>query len=117
ALARFSGGLSVIADDVQLGCDLVTAGHVQVHGNVDGDIRAATVTLGDAARIAGSVRAERVRIAGHVTGAVTADRVLLLTTARVDGEVNFGAMEARGGARYESGRQIPQCRMQMQEAA
>lgn len=106
SLARAGAELSVIGDDVQLYSDLATGGHLHVHGNVYGDVRAESCVTGDASCIAGSVRARRVSIAGHVSGEVTGEQVLLLTTAQVDGEVNFGAIEARGGARYASGRQV-----------
>lgn len=100
--------LSVIGDDVRLACDLETRGDIRIHGEVRGRVVARCCMTGDASRIDGSIAAGTAQLAGYVCGPVSAGNLLLLRTACIEGPVNFGTIEARGGARYDVGRQSAQ---------
>ncbi|MEE8533942.1 MAG: polymer-forming cytoskeletal protein, partial [Alphaproteobacteria bacterium] len=65
-----SGEPSVISADLKLIGNVHSAGDVQVDGTIEGDINSRSLTVGEGARIDGSITADHVRICGSVSGQV-----------------------------------------------
>lgn len=90
--------LSLISNDMKINGDIISAGEVQIDGNVIGDIQCAQLLIGDKARVEGQINALKVLIRGEVNGTIKADAVELAKTAKVTGDVWHGSLAIEAGA-------------------
>src|SRR5687767_15975977 len=82
-----SGGVSQISADLTIIGNLISQGEVQVDGEVQGDLHATVILVGENARVTGNVVATEVTVRGTVLGSVRGNRVLLQSTSKVEGDV------------------------------
>ena len=101
APAPSGGGPSVIGPDVKISGNLMTRGDVLIEGEIEGDVRAANVVVGERANVTGSVLAEEVVVRGHVMGSVRGRRVMLQASCHVEGDVFHQALSIEQGAYFE----------------
>ena len=92
---------SIISSELVVRGTLISAGDVQIDGKVDGDIRAASLVIGDKAVIVGDLYAEEAIIRGRVEGSIRARRVQLCATCRVEGNILHEALSVESGAFFE----------------
>ena len=92
---------SVIGTDLVIQGNLTSKGEVQIEGEVQGDIHATHVVIGEHARVTGGVIAEECVIRGHLLGTVRGRRVLLQGSAHVEGDVYHQTMAIEQGAFFE----------------
>ena len=71
---------------------------IRIDGEVDGDVRAASVTVGSNARVKGTVYGDTVELAGTVDGKIEAKKVVLMSTARMTGDVVHQDIKIESGA-------------------
>jgi len=76
-------------------------GEMQIDGTIDGDVSAASLTIGNSGKIIGEVRAETVVIRGHIEGAVRARKVELESGARVHGDIVHASLSIQSNAVFE----------------
>lgn len=93
-----SGGRSVIASDMKVIGNLISRGELQIDGEIDGDIKATTVTVGRGATISGSILADRVDVHGTVKGQIDGATVSLSTNARIEGDIVHDSLAVEAGA-------------------
>ena len=103
---------SIISVDLKVTGDLMSHGDIQIDGTIDGDVSAGTLTIGEHAKVNGSVVAEKVKVCGTVVGQVRAKSVTLAPTAKVTGDVVHETLGIEPGA-YIDG----QCRRMDAHAA
>lgn len=94
-------GSSVIGADLVIHGNLTSKGEVQIEGEVQGDIHATHVILGENARVTGGIIAEECVIRGHLLGTIRSRRVLLQGTSHVEGDVYHQTMAIEQGAFFE----------------
>ncbi len=75
---------SILSADLHIKGDLRTTGDIQIEGQVDGDIRAHLLTVGEGATVRGELVADDVVINGRIVGRVRGLKVRLTSTARVE---------------------------------
>ncbi len=92
---------SVLSADLHITGNIKTTGDVQVEGNVEGDIRAHLLTIGESATIKGEVVADDVVINGRIVGRVRGLKVRLSSTARVEGDIIHKTIAIESGAHFE----------------
>ncbi|WIV51808.1 polymer-forming cytoskeletal protein [Marivivens sp. LCG002] len=92
---------SVLSADLHVKGNLKTTGDIQVEGQVDGDIRAHLLTIGETATIKGEVVADDVVINGRIIGRVRGLKVRLTSTARVEGDIIHKTIAIESGAHFE----------------
>lgn len=92
---------SVIGTDLVIQGNLTSKGEVQIEGEVQGDIHATHVVIGERARVTGGVVAEECVIRGHLLGTIRGRRVLLQNSAHVEGDVYHQTMAIEQGAFFE----------------
>jgi cytoskeletal protein CcmA (bactofilin family) len=68
---------------------------------VHGDVRCATLILGENSSVTGSIYAERVRVSGTVDGAVDTKDLAIEATARVTGDVTYERLRVANGGIVE----------------
>ena len=92
---------SVLSSDLLITGNLKTTGDIQVEGQVEGDIRAHLLTVGEGATIKGEVVADDVVVNGRIVGRVRGLKVRLTSTARVEGDIIHKTIAIESGAHFE----------------
>ena len=92
---------SIIAEGTVIMGGIKTVGDIQIDGRVEGDLHAASVTLGHAADLIGDLYAEHATVRGHVQGNVFAHHATLANGAHVNGNLLCRTFEVETGARLE----------------
>ena len=92
---------SVLSADLQISGNIKTTGDVNIEGNVEGDIRAHLLTVGEGATVKGECIADDVVVNGRVVGKVRGLKVRLTSTARVEGDIIHKTIAIESGAHFE----------------
>ncbi len=101
--ARSTGqsGPSHIGEDLTIIGNLVSKGEVHIDGQIQGDLHAANVLIGETARVTGGVVADEVIVRGGVSGSIRGRRVVLQSSSRVEGDVFHQQLGIEQGAYFE----------------
>lgn len=92
---------SVIGPDLIITGNLTSKGEMQIDGEVQGDIRATNLIVGERARITGTIVADEAIIRGHVLGSIRSKRVMLQSSSHVEGDVYHQSLAIEQGAYFE----------------
>ena len=90
-----------------IGADIVVTGNIEaqvdlhIEGRVLGDVRCATLILGEKSSVTGSIYAQRVRVSGTVEGAVETRDLAIESGARVQGDVTYSRIRIANGGVVE----------------
>jgi cytoskeletal protein CcmA (bactofilin family) len=93
-----SGGVSVISKALKITGQLESTEDIRIDGEVNGDVRAVSVTVGNNAKVKGNVYGDTVELAGTVEGKIEAKKVVLNGTARMTGDVVHQDIRIESGA-------------------
>lgn len=96
-----SGAPSVIGADLTITGNLESKGEVQIDGDLQGDVMAARIVIGERARITGSLTAEEVVVRGSVQGSIRGNSVTFQATSHVEGDVFHKSLAIEQGAYFE----------------
>ncbi|MCC5962317.1 MAG: polymer-forming cytoskeletal protein [Rhodobacteraceae bacterium] len=100
-VTKSKSAASVLAADLTVTGNLKTTGDVVIEGNIDGDIRAHLLTVGETATIRGEVVADDIVINGRVIGRVRGLKVRLTSSAQVEGDIIHKTIAIESGAHFE----------------
>ena len=92
---------SIISTDVALEGNLTSSGEVQFDGTLTGNIRAASLIIGEKATVKGEVACDAVTIRGRVEGMVRARNVALASTAHIEGDIMHSSLSVEPGAHFD----------------
>ena len=92
---------SVLSTDLLIKGNLKTTGDIQIEGQVEGDIHAHLLTIGEGATVKGECVADDVIINGRIVGRVRGLKVRLTSTARVEGDIIHKTIAIESGAHFE----------------
>ena len=92
---------SVLSADLNITGNIKSTGDINVEGNVEGDIRAHLLTVGEGATVKGECIADDVVVNGRVVGKVRGLKVRLTATARVEGDIIHKTIAIESGAHFE----------------
>lgn len=92
---------SALAADLVIKGDIKTTGDIQVEGEVEGNISAHLLTVGEGAIVRGEVIADDIVVNGRVVGRVRGLKVRLTSTARVEGDIIHKTIAIESGAHFE----------------
>src|SRR5258706_11801601 len=84
--APSSGEKSVIGNDLKIigqGLKIIGRGTLQVDGEVEGDVQAVDVIIGEQGKVTGMVAGQQVVVRGKVSGVVCAKNVALQASSEV----------------------------------
>lgn len=89
--------MSVIGTDILVKGDIEAEVDLHIEGRVQGDVRCATLILGERSSVIGNVFAERVRVSGIVEGGIETTDLAIESTARVKGDVTYSRLRIANG--------------------
>ncbi|PIE15832.1 MAG: hypothetical protein CSA68_05410 [Rhodobacterales bacterium] len=92
---------SLLSSDLLIKGNIKTSGDILIEGQVEGDIRAHLLTVGEKAVIKGEVMADDVVVNGRVIGRVRGLKVRLTSSARVEGDIVHKTIAIESGAHFE----------------
>jgi cytoskeletal protein CcmA (bactofilin family) len=92
---------SFLSADLHVKGNLETVGELLIEGEIDGDIRAHLLTIGQGATVRGELIADDVVVNGHIIGRVRGLKVRLSATARVEGDIIHHMISIEAGAHFE----------------
>ncbi len=94
-------GPSIISADVKITGKIVSQGELDINGQIEGDVRASALTVGETGAVKGEVVAESVVIRGTVEGRIRARKVQLCTGAKVRGDIFHASLAIEPNAIFE----------------
>lgn len=99
--------VSVISRALKITGQLESSEDIEILGEVNGDVRAATVRVGPGAKVNGTVAGDEVELSGTIEGKIEAKKVVLTASARMSGDVVHDDISIQSGA-YVSGHLKPE---------
>jgi cytoskeletal protein CcmA (bactofilin family) len=94
-------GPSIISADVKMTGTIVSTGEIDINGQIEGDVRASALTVGETGAVKGEVIAESVVIRGTVEGRIRGRKVQLCTGAKVRGDIFHASLAIEPNAIFE----------------
>ncbi|MCC5982022.1 MAG: polymer-forming cytoskeletal protein [Oceanicaulis sp.] len=92
---------SILSADLTIVGSISSEGEVQLDGNVEGDVRAGSLTIGEEASVKGEVIAESIVVRGRIEGSLRARQVQLASTARIEGDIVHSTLAVESGAFFD----------------
>ena len=93
--------VSVIGPELLVTGNLETTGELRIEGDVQGDVYAARIVIGEQARVAGDMVADEIDIAGAVQGTIRGNTVTFRRGSHVEGEIMHRKLTIEQGAYFE----------------
>ena len=97
-------GKSVIGNDLRIigqGLKIISQGVLQIDGEIEGDVRAAEVIVGEQGKVTGMVAGKEVVIWGHVSGVICGKTVALQASSVVEGDIYHMSFTIQQGAKFD----------------
>jgi cytoskeletal protein CcmA (bactofilin family) len=102
AQARRAGATpSIIGSDMSITGNLESAGEIQIDGEVQGDVNAGRIVIGEQANVTGSLIANEVVVRGNVQGSIRGNSVTFQAASRIEGDVFHKTLAIEQGAYFE----------------
>src|SRR5262245_55598244 len=95
---------SVIGNDLKIigqGLKIIGRGVLQVDGEIEGDVQAAEVIVGEKGQVTGMVAGQQVIVRGRVSGTICGKTVALQASSNVDGDVHHMSLLIEQGAMFD----------------
>ena len=99
--AAARSGPSIISADVKMTGTIVSQGELDINGQIEGDVRASALTVGETGAVKGEVIAESVVIRGTVEGRIRGRKVQLCSGAKVRGDIFHASLAIEPNAIFE----------------
>jgi cytoskeletal protein CcmA (bactofilin family) len=98
---RATGTPSVIGADLSITGNLETTGEVRIEGEIQGDIRAGRIVVGEQAVVTGALVAEDIVIGGNVHGSIRGNSVTFQAASHIEADVYHRSLAIEQGAYFE----------------
>ena len=96
-----TGTASVIGADLSITGNLESKGEVHIDGEIQGDVHAVNMVIGENARITGGLVADEIIVRGTVQGSIRGKRVVLQSSSKVEGDIFHSQLAIEQGAYFE----------------
>jgi cytoskeletal protein CcmA (bactofilin family) len=94
-------GPSIVSADVKMKGTITSLGELDINGQIEGDVRAAALTIGESGAVKGEVIAESVVVKGTIEGRIRGRKVQLCTGAKVRGDIYHASLAIEPNAIFE----------------
>lgn len=95
------GTPSVLSSDLFIKGNLKTVSDIKIEGQVEGDVRARLLTIGEDATIRGQLVGDEIVVNGRIIGKIRGVKVRLNSGARVEGDIIHETIAVEAGAHFE----------------
>jgi cytoskeletal protein CcmA (bactofilin family) len=92
---------SVLGADIKITGEITTTGSVEILGEIDGNITANGLIIGQEGRVKGSFAAQTVEVRGKLDGKVACESFTLRSSAEVKADITTSGIVIESGARIE----------------
>jgi cytoskeletal protein CcmA (bactofilin family) len=92
---------SVLGTDLKINGEVTSTGSIEVFGEIDGNITAQGLTIGQEGRVTGTVKADTVEVKGRVDGKIASGSFSMRSTAQVAADVTYSTVVIESGAQIE----------------
>ncbi len=99
--SRSNATRSVLGADLKITGEISSTGALEVLGEVDGNISADALSVGQNGRISGSVSAKTVEVNGRLDGKVESQHFTMRASAQVTADVTYDTLVIESGATIE----------------
>lgn len=96
-----TGGHSVLSADLRIVGDITAEGTVEVMGEIEGSLRAASLIVTNEGRVTGTVSAESVEVRGKFEGGIGTGSLMLRSAANVRADATYRTLAIESGATVE----------------
>ncbi len=96
-----SGAMSFLGAEVTVTGNIGGLGNLHVDGRVDGDVKCASLIIGNSGQINGNITADDAKIAGSVTGTIAAKVLTIESSARITGDLSYDSVSVETGAQVD----------------
>jgi cytoskeletal protein CcmA (bactofilin family) len=93
--------ISCIGSGMSITGNVVCDGPMQVHGRIEGELRATEILIGDGAQVEGNILAQDLTIRGRVKGTIRSVRVKLQGNGTVEGDIFHRSLSIDEHALFE----------------
>ena len=83
---------TIVSANTEFKGAITASDSVEIRGKIEGDVRAASITVYAGAKIKGDLTADVILVQGHVEGRIQAQDVRLQAGANVIGEITHGSL-------------------------
>ena len=92
------GNKAIIGAGAEFSGTITDARAIEIHGNVNADLTADKVTIGEKGKFDGAVSASLVVVSGEYDGVMEAGSIWATATARISGKVQYNTLQMDRGA-------------------
>jgi cytoskeletal protein CcmA (bactofilin family) len=92
------GNKAIIGAGAEFSGTIIDARTIEIHGNVNADLTAEKVTIGEKGKFDGAVKAALVVVSGEYDGVMEAGSIWATATARISGKVQYNTLQMDRGA-------------------
>jgi cytoskeletal protein CcmA (bactofilin family) len=92
---------SIVSASTEVHGGITTSDELHIHGKVNGDIRAAAITICASGKVIGDLTADTIVIDGAAEGRIEAQHVVLRAGADVKGAIQHGSLGIDTAANFE----------------
>ena len=99
-----TGEKSVIGNDLKIigqGLKIISRGVLQVDGEIEGDVMAVEVVVGEKGKVSGMVAGQQVVVRRTVSGVVCGKTVALQASSRVECDIHHMSFAVEQGAQFD----------------
>jgi cytoskeletal protein CcmA (bactofilin family) len=89
--------ISVIGADILITGNIEAEVDLHIEGRVVGDVRCATLILGERSTVTGNIYAQRVRVSGQVEGSIETVDLAIEAGAKVRGDISYSRLRIANG--------------------
>ena len=88
----------LLGDGVNITGNITVQGVVHVHGNVNGEITAHEIYIGETGKVHGEIKVNIADIKGEVTNSIQVrDRLIVRSTGKISGTTSYQSLEIEHG--------------------
>lgn len=92
---------TILSANAELKGTITTTDSVEIRGKIEGDVRAAQITVCNGGKVKGDLTADAITVQGYVEGRLQAQDVRLTAGAEVMGEIAHGSLGIDTAAVFE----------------
>jgi cytoskeletal protein CcmA (bactofilin family) len=92
---------SILGSDLRITGEIACSGTVEVMGEIDGNITAHALIVGQEGRVSGSVKADQVEVKGRLDGKVESQTFSMRSSSNVAADITYGSLVIESGAQIE----------------